>query len=113
MSNKTALLLSFVALSVSAFAVDGVTLINQATVAAAGGFPYVISQPGSYKLSGNLVVPNTAAYAMTITASNVTLDLNGFTISCASCTFSSDIDSKATLRVNTFPAMTAPRALGP
>ena len=30
-----------------AVAVDGVVLINQSTVTAAGGFPYVISQPGS------------------------------------------------------------------
>jgi hypothetical protein len=29
------------------FAVDGVVLINQSTVLAAGGFPYAISQPGS------------------------------------------------------------------
>jgi hypothetical protein len=40
-----------------AFGVDGVTLINQSTVIAAGGFPYTISRPGSYKLSGNLTVP--------------------------------------------------------
>jgi hypothetical protein len=43
--------------SIPAFAVDGATLINQASVMAAGGFPYKITQPGSYKLSGNLVVP--------------------------------------------------------
>jgi len=82
MSNKTKLFMSFVALSASAFAVDGVTLINQATVMSAGGFPYTISQPGSYKLSGNLIVPGTVVSGLNITASNVTLDLNGFTISC-------------------------------
>jgi len=61
------------------FAADGQILINQATVTAAGGFPYVISQPGSYKLSGNLVVPaNTDG--IHLLASNVTLDLNGFSI---------------------------------
>jgi hypothetical protein len=42
--------------SAPAFAIDGQILINQATVMAAGGFPYKITQPGSYKLSGNLVV---------------------------------------------------------
>jgi hypothetical protein len=65
--------------SVSAFAVDGVVLINQASVMAAGGFPYKITQSGSYRLSGNLTVPaNTDG--IDITVDNVTLDLNGFTI---------------------------------
>ena len=41
-----------------AFAVDGQVLINMSTVTAAGGFPYKITQAGSYKLSGNLTVPN-------------------------------------------------------
>jgi parallel beta-helix repeat protein len=49
-------------------------------VLAAGGFPYKITQPGSYKLSGNLVVP-TGADGIDINVSNVTIDLNGFTIS--------------------------------
>jgi hypothetical protein len=50
---------------------------------AAGGFPYYIRQPGSYKLSGNLVVNSaTNSYAINIyPTDNVTLDLNGFTIS--------------------------------
>lgn len=66
--------------SLSAFAVDGVVLINQASVMAAGGFPYNIIQSGSYKLSGNLVVPvNTKG--IEIFTDNVLLDLNGFTIS--------------------------------
>src|SRR5580693_4484830 len=63
-----------------ALAVDGVVLINQSTVMAAGGFPYTISQPGSYRLSGNLALTTVSA-AIVITASNVTLDLNGFSIS--------------------------------
>lgn len=63
-----------------AFAVDGVTLLNQSTVVAAGGFPYTISQPGSYKLAGNLLVDG-GKNGIVITSSNVTLDLNGFTIS--------------------------------
>ena len=65
-----------------ALAVDGVVLINSSTVMAAGGFPYIVSQPGSYKLSGNLTPPvNTNA--INITASFVTLDLGGFTVSCS------------------------------
>lgn len=65
------------------FAVDGQILINQAAVMAAGGFPYAITQPGSYKLSGNLVVP-AGSDGIHILVSNVTLDLNGFSITTAS-----------------------------
>src|SRR5579859_1332837 len=68
---------------IAVYAVDGVGLINQSTVMAAGGFPYVISQPGSYKLSGNLEAP-AGSNGIVIAASNVTLDLNGFTIFAAS-----------------------------
>ena len=62
------------------YAADGQILINQATVNAAGGFPYVISQPGSYKLSGNLIVADKNKTAIEITTNNVTVDLNGFAI---------------------------------
>lgn len=71
-----------VLLSISAFAVDGVVLINQTTIMSAGGFPYSITQPGSYKLTGNLVVP-VATNGIVIQASGVSLDLNGFSISTA------------------------------
>ncbi len=63
-----------------AFAVDGVVLINQSTVMAQGGFPYVISVTGSYKLSGPLTVPNVDTAAIRVTADYVTIDLNGFSI---------------------------------
>jgi len=63
-----------------AFAVDGVVLINQSTVTSSGGFPFKITQPGSYRLSGNLTVPDTNTTAISITVDNVTLDLNGFSI---------------------------------
>jgi hypothetical protein len=65
--------------SVSAFGVDGVVLINQSTVTRAGGFPYKITNPGSYKLSGNLSVP-ASTNGIDILTDDVTLDLNGFTI---------------------------------
>jgi hypothetical protein len=68
-------------ISVAASAADGVILINQAVVTAAGGFPYTISQPGSYKLTGGLIAPANAA-AIVIAASNVQLDMNGFTVTC-------------------------------
>ena len=71
----------------SSFAVDGVVLINQ-NVATGGlgscdtpGFPVTICQAGSYKLSGNLTVPDSNTTAIEITSANVSLDLNGFAIS--------------------------------
>jgi len=75
------LILLALCFAVPAFAVDGVVLINQATVTAAGGFPYKITQSGSYKLSGNLVDTAAGTDGILIMADNVTIDLNGFTIS--------------------------------
>jgi hypothetical protein len=70
----------------TAFAVDGVILIDQARALAGGvtpgdgpGFPVSLTQPGSYRLSGNLNVPANAP-GISISASGVTLDLNGFQI---------------------------------
>lgn len=89
---------ALVVLAVPAFAVDGVVLINQNTINSGlpgcpgrnpGKFPISICQPGSYKLSGNLVV--TASFdGIDISSDDVTLDLNGFAISCndpTSCGF--------------------------
>lgn len=84
-------------LSMGAHAVDGVVLIDQSRVLAgnvtpgdAAGFPLTISQPGSYRLAGNLTVPNANTNAIEITTSGVTLDLNGFVIKgVASCTYDS------------------------
>jgi hypothetical protein len=45
----------------------------------APSFPITISQPGSYKLAGNLNVP-AGSGGIVITASNVTLDLGGYSI---------------------------------
>lgn len=76
--------LSFLAATVlvtPAFAVDGTTLINQSTVMGSGGFPFHITQSGSYRLSGNLSAPNTTA--IIVSAASVTLDLNGFLITCS------------------------------
>jgi len=70
-----------------AFAVDGVILIDQSlalagnvTPADTPGFPVTINQPGSYRLSGNLTVPDADTTAIEITANNVTVDLNGFVV---------------------------------
>jgi parallel beta-helix repeat protein len=69
-----------------AWAVDGVVLIDQNRAIAGSvtggdlpGYPVTISQPGSYQLSGNLTVPD-GVHGIEITASNVTLNLNGFAI---------------------------------
>jgi hypothetical protein len=80
-------LAALLALTLPAHAVDGVKLIDMARVAAGGvtpgdtpGFPVTISQPGSYRLSGNLTVPDANTDAIVVTEANVTLDLNGFAI---------------------------------
>jgi hypothetical protein len=57
----------------SAHAVDGVVLIDQTSI------PLHITQPGSYRLSSNIVAPGPAG-AIKIRSNDVTLDLNGFTI---------------------------------
>lgn len=72
-------------LSLAAYAVDGVVEINQAKILATGGFPYVISASGSYRLTSNISVsalPSPAnRTAIRLDIGNVVLDLNGFTIS--------------------------------
>ena len=78
--------LSAALLACPAAAVDGEILINQASVNAGGitpgdaaGFPATLSRPGRYKLSGNLRVP--AGWGIEVSANDVIIDLNGFTIS--------------------------------
>jgi hypothetical protein len=44
------------------------------------GFPVTITTPGSYRLSGDLVVP-AGAHGIVILTDDVTIDLNGFAIS--------------------------------
>jgi hypothetical protein len=68
--------------------VDGVILINQNAALAGGvvpddsaGFPVTILVSGSYRLSSNLLVTDANTSAILIAASNVTIDLNGFSIS--------------------------------
>lgn len=74
-------------LSLNLYAVDGVILIDQNRALAGGvtpgdapGFPITISQPGSYRLSGDLTVPNAGTDGFVVTADRVTIDLNGFSI---------------------------------
>lgn len=73
-------MLAFVA---SAGAVDGTIEINQAKVLATfGSFPYFITSPGSYRLTGNLTVP-ASKNGIDVGQPNVTIDLNGFSITGA------------------------------
>jgi hypothetical protein len=64
----------------SARAVDGVIEINDASILAAGGYPGVIGAPGSYVLTSNLIPPP-GSNAINVFAPDVTLDLNGFSVS--------------------------------
>jgi hypothetical protein len=70
-----------------AHAVDGTIEINQTaalrggiTTSDAAGFPVTIDAPGSYRLTGNLTVPNQNTDAIVVDADDVTIDLGGFTI---------------------------------
>jgi hypothetical protein len=89
--NRTWFLLSLIGLAAAipnvTLAVDGVVLISQSSALAgnvtpgdAPGFPVTISVSGSYRLSSNLTVPDSNTNAIDITADNVTIDLNGFSI---------------------------------
>src|SRR3954463_6871090 len=75
------------ALPGSVYAADGVVLIDQDRAMAgditngdAPGFPVTISQPGSYRLSGNLTLSAPDVTPIQTTADGVTLDLAGFSI---------------------------------
>ena len=72
----------------TAVASDGVTEINMAAAAVgditpgdAPGLPVTISTEGSYILTGNLSTNSTGINVIEVTASHVTIDMNGFTIS--------------------------------
>lgn len=70
-----------VAIDSSAVAAGGITAGDTA------GYPATISTSGSFKLIGNLTLLSTVTDAIDITANDVTLDLNGFTVSStAVCT---------------------------
>lgn len=71
----------------AAQAVDGAIEINQARALAGGvtstdapGFPVTLDTTGSYRLTGNLTVPDANTDAIVVDAENVTIDLGGFAI---------------------------------
>jgi len=81
------LMFMLIGLAASLYAQDAVVLIDQTRAVAgnvtpgdAPGFPVTISRSGSYRLESNLVVSQANGTAIQITAPNVTLDLNGFSI---------------------------------
>ena len=87
--SQIAALLAALVLASPAYAVDGVIEINHARALAGGvtasdtaGYPVTIDTGGSYRLTNDLTVPdeNTTGISITGTAQNVTIDLNGFSI---------------------------------
>ena len=74
--------------SLPVLADEGVLEINQACATAAtgcvagdgAGFPVSITQPGSYRLTGDLTPPPASPEALFVRSNDVTIDLNGFTI---------------------------------
>jgi len=82
-----AAVLSLAASPALLLAVDGVIEINQARALAGSvtpgdtpGFPVNIGVSGSYRLTSSLTVPDEGTSGLIVTASDVTIDLNGFSI---------------------------------
>lgn len=87
MRSLPILVLLFMTLTLPALAGDGVIEINQTCALQGGcfagdasGFPVTIATSGSYRLTGNLSVPDETTTAVLVTASGATIDLNGFEI---------------------------------
>src|SRR5438552_9500675 len=85
--NRMILLTSLATAVAITVLAQGVVTIDQNRALAGGvtpgdtpGFPVTLSLPGSYRLTGNLTVPNANTTAIQIAANYVTVDLNGFTI---------------------------------
>lgn len=79
--------LSLIAFSSAVMAVDGVIEINQVKAIAGGvtsvdapGFPVVIANGGSFRLTSDLTVPDENTRAVDLESNHITLDLNGFSI---------------------------------
>ncbi|GAB4114040.1 MAG: hypothetical protein Tsb0027_02120 [Wenzhouxiangellaceae bacterium] len=70
----------------SSHAVDGVFELNEACASIGcvtgdtSGFPITITNPGSYRLTSNLATGSAATTLIEVTASNVSIDLNGFSL---------------------------------
>jgi parallel beta-helix repeat protein len=84
MKRKLSAALIFAAVTMLAWAgsvgaVDGTIEINDAKVKAAGPYPFKITGHGSYRLTSNLKPP-AGIDGIDVSATNVTIDLNGFAI---------------------------------
>jgi len=87
MRREVTLVLALLIAAQSALAGEGVVLITQADAVAGGvtagdtpGFPVTISSSGSYRLASDLVVTSITETGVSITSTDVSLDLNGFAI---------------------------------
>ncbi|MCP4593019.1 MAG: right-handed parallel beta-helix repeat-containing protein [bacterium] len=86
MTKRGILAFMVVLAAVPVAAVDGVYEINQVCMVSgcfpgdAPGFPVTISSPGSYRLTGNLTVPDADTVAIETAVDGVSLDLNGFAL---------------------------------
>jgi hypothetical protein len=69
----------FVAAAIAALAASGAQAQAAISQAKISSWPHMLTQPGHYKLTGNIAVP-AGTSGILIAAANVTLDLNGFTI---------------------------------
>lgn len=85
--TRLTLTLLTIGLASPALAVDGVIEINHARVLAGGvtpsdtaGYPATLDRSGSYRLTGNLSVPDANTTGIEIESDDVTVDLNGFAI---------------------------------
>lgn len=76
----TSLLGSLGLAATPALAGDGRIEISQAVVDAQGGFPYVITQSGSYLLTSDLTVTDPDTDAIRVDGDDVSVDLGGFEI---------------------------------
>ncbi len=73
--------------SISIYSSDGILEINQVCALTggcftgdSGGSPVTITQAGSYRLTSNLTLADENASGIVVSAPNVTIDLNGFSI---------------------------------
>ena len=91
---KIVTLIYCVALSPKIFAVDGVLEINHTCATQLGcfsgdsaGYPVVINSSAakSYRLTSDLIIPDVNTNGISIQSSNITLDLNGFSLISVAC----------------------------
>lgn len=80
--------LLLLSLATSAHAGDGALEINQTCAVQTGcfagdtpGYPVTVSQPGSYRLTSNLVQTLASTVVLSVNANDVSIDLGGFEIS--------------------------------